>query len=73
MSLAAMGEGEGGGGGIVVGNGAGVRALAPRQCGPGSILGLAYSVEFVFVYSAFPLSSETNTSKFQIHLKSISD
>ena len=35
MSLAAMGEGEGGGGGVVVGNGAGVRALAPRLCGLG--------------------------------------
>ena len=54
-----------------------VRALASHQCGPGSIPGfdsrsrrlllILYSAPrgFFSGYSGFPLSSKTNTAKFQ--------
>ena len=61
-----------------------VRAPASYQCGPGSIpgLGVICGVEFVVGsrpsserffsgYSGFPLSSKTNTSKFQFDLESV--
>ena len=60
--------------------GAVVRALASHQCGPGSNPGVDMWVEFVVGslpcserffsgYSGFPLSSKTNTSKFQFDLE----
>ena len=57
-----------------------VRALASHQCGPGSIPGLGVicglslvgsrpcSERFFSGYSGVPLSSKTNTSKFQFDL-----
>ena len=64
-------------------DGAVVRALASHQCGSGSIPVLSIMwVEFVVGsrlcserffsgYSGFPLSSKTNTSKFQFDLRSV--
>ena len=65
-------------------DGAVVRALASHQCGPGSIPGLGVicglslllvlvlsSERFFSGYSGFPLSSKTNTSKFQFDLESV--
>ena len=65
-------------------DGAVVRTLASNQCGPGSISGLGVicglSLLLVLVfaprgffsgYSGFPLSSKTNTSKFQFDLESV--
>ena len=62
--------------------GAVVRVLASHQCGPGStpgvdaICGLSLllvlslgSERFFSRYSCFPLSSKTNTSKFQFDLE----
>ena len=60
--------------------GAVVRALASHQCGPGSNPGVDMWVEFVVGsllcserffsgYFGFPLSSKTNTSKFQFDLE----
>ena len=60
-----------------------VRALASHQCGPGSTPGvdaiimwvefvvgsLLCSERFFSGYSGFPLSSKTNTSKFQFELE----
>ena len=64
--------------------GAVVRALASHQCGPGSnpgvntICGLSLLLVlslaprgFFFGYSGFPLSSNTNSSKFQFDLERI--
>ena len=66
-------------------DGAVVRALASHQCGPGSIPGLSViymwvefvdgscscSERFFSGYSGFPLSSKTNTSKFQFDLERV--
>ena len=55
--------------------GAGVRALASHQCGPGWIPGLGVMlmcVEFV-VGSCLPFSSKINTYKFQFDLESVSN
>ena len=59
-------------------------ALTSHQCGPGSIPGLGVicglslllvlvlsSERFFSGYSGFPLSSKTNTSKFQFDLESV--
>ena len=65
--------------------GAVVRALASHQCGPGSnpgvnsiLCGLSLLLVlslaprgFFFGYSGFPLSSKTNSSKFQFDLERI--
>ena len=58
-----------------------MKALASRQCGPGSIPGLGINMWVEFVvgshpcserflsgYSSFPLSSKANISKFQFDL-----
>ena len=66
--------------------GAVVRALASHQCVPGSIPGpgvicglslllVLYSAPrgFFSGYSGFPLSSKTNTSKFQFDLETVDE
>ena len=50
-------------------SGTAVRADTSHQCGPGLILefvvGSLLAPEFFYGYSGFPLSSKTNTAKFQ--------
>ena len=50
-----------------------VRALASHQCVPGSIPGPGVTERFFSGYSGFPLSSKTNTSKFQFDLETVDE